>query len=84
MPHRFLYWLNRQPHPEAEYISIVRDQMSPSGGDLIVPESSQYLEAVHDLRFRARSYIVPGSHLLNKNDGRLLIDLLNERLYRRI
>ena len=78
MPHRFLYWLNRQPHPEAEYISIVRDHQGPEGGDLIVPEQSQYLENVYDLRYRATSYIVPGIHGLNRGDGRLLLDLVRE------
>jgi len=81
-PHRFLYWLNRQPHPEAEYISIVRDQWSPSGGDLIVPQSSQYLEKVVDLRGRSISYVVNGSHELNRMDGWLLLDLINERVIR--
>lgn len=81
MPHRFLYWLNRQPHPEAEYISIVRDDASSSGGDFVVPSSSQYLENVYNLRYRAKSYIVPGSHALTPADGRLLIDLLNVKSF---
>lgn len=80
MPNRFLYWLNRQPHPPAEYISIVRDQLSPSGGDFIVPQGSQYLEQVESLKGRARSYIVNGSHELNAKDGWLLLDLINERM----
>lgn len=81
-PHRFLYWLNRQPHPDAEYISIVRDKYSPEGGDLIVPEKSQYLENVHDIKYRANSYIVQGSHSLTSADGLLLLDLINERVIR--
>jgi len=84
LPHRFLYWLNRQPHPEAEYISIVRDQMSPAGGDLIVPQGSQYLERVQNLHNRARSYIVPGTHALNAKDGWLLLDLIHERVMQSI
>jgi pimeloyl-ACP methyl ester carboxylesterase len=79
MPHRFLYWLNRQPHPDAEYVSIARDRMSPQGGDFIVPERSQYLENVYALKGRATSYVVPGTHELNWRDGRLILDLVNER-----
>lgn len=81
LPHRFLYWLNRQPHPDAEYISIVRDKNSPNGGDFVVPANSQYLEKVYNLRYRAKSYIVPGSHALTPSDGVLLIDLLNEKTF---
>ncbi|MCK4710279.1 MAG: alpha/beta fold hydrolase [Gammaproteobacteria bacterium] len=79
MPHRFLYWLNRQPHPDAEYISIVRDQQSPDGGDFIVSQRSQFLENVYSLRYRATSYVVQGSHGLTFADGVILLDLLNER-----
>lgn len=82
MPHRFLYWLNRQPHPDAEYISIVRDRSSPEGGDLVVPEKSQFLENVYDLKYRASSYIVQGTHALTSSDGKLLLDLINERVLR--
>lgn len=83
-PYRFLYWLNRQPHPDAEYISIVRNGLSPDGGDFIVPEQSQYLENVFNLKFRAYSYIVPGSHGLTHKDGQLLLDLINERVIQKI
>lgn len=84
LPHRFLYWLNRQPHPQAEYISIVRDHQSPQGGDFIVPEHSQYLENVASLKYRASSFIVKGSHALSAKDGRLLLDLINERVLKAI
>ncbi len=79
MPHRFLYWLNRQPHPEAEYISIVRDQQSLAGGDFIVSQDSQYLENVYSLRYRARSYVVQGNHGLSFADGLILLDLINTK-----
>ncbi|MBC8212874.1 MAG: DUF2974 domain-containing protein [Gammaproteobacteria bacterium] len=79
MPHRFLYWLNRQPHPPAQYISIVRDKASLDGGDFLVSEGSQYLENVYSLRHIARSYVVQGTHGLSRADGRLLLDLLSVR-----
>jgi triacylglycerol lipase len=83
-PGEFIYWLNRQPHPEAEYISIVRDQTSESSGDLVVEQNSQYLEHVYDLRDRAYSYIVPLSHDLNVDDGHLILDLIEERVLKRL
>ena len=79
MPHRFLYWLNRQPHPPAQYVSIVRDRTSMDGGDFLVSERSQYLENVYSLRHIARSYVVQGSHSLSRADGQLIVDLLKER-----
>lgn len=79
-PGRFLYWLNHQPHPEAEYISIVRDQTAENMGELIVEQESQYLEHVYDLKDRAYSYIVPASHSLSSADGMLILDLIEERV----
>ena len=84
MPHRFLYWLNSQRHPAAEYISIVRDRQSPDGGDFFVSQHSQFLENVYSLRYRASSYVVQGSHGLSYNDGVILLDLLNEKIIPRV
>ena len=81
-PGRFLFWLNRQVHPPAEYISIVRDQDSSHGGDWVVPQQSQYLEHVYALRNRAFSYVVPASHNLTRPDGWLILDLLEARFLR--
>jgi pimeloyl-ACP methyl ester carboxylesterase len=83
-PHRFLFWLNRQSHPEAEYISIVRDQRSHSCVGCIVPQRSQHLENVYDLRKRALSYIVRGSHALSVSDGMLIMDLIHERVVQKL
>lgn len=78
-PNRFLYWLNRQPHPQAEYISIVRDNKNLTSGDLIVEENSQHLEHVYNLRYRAQSFVVPANHSLVAADGFLLLDLIEDR-----
>jgi len=79
-PNTFLFWLNRQPHPVAEYYSVVRDINSPNGGDFIVPSYSQYLDKVYALKSgRASSYIVQGSHSLVLADGMLLLDIINEK-----
>lgn len=81
-PQRFLYWLNRQPHPAATYISIVRDDETIDSMDLVVPKYSQFLEQVEDLKDRAISYVVPGAHGLSAEDGRLLIELVQQRVIR--
>lgn len=81
-PQRFLFWLNRQPHPAATYISIVRDDVTIDSGDLVVPKSSQFLEHVEDLKDRAISYVVPGSHTLSIEDGRLLVELIQQSVVR--
>jgi len=77
-PGRFLYELNRQPHPKAQYISIVRNPNSTDGGDLVVPAYSQDMRHVFALRNRAQSYMVNGGHSLTPNDGELIIDLLTQ------
>jgi pimeloyl-ACP methyl ester carboxylesterase len=82
MPRRMLFWLNRQSHPEAEYISIVRDQESNLGGDWVVAQESQYLENVAALQGRAISYVVPATHKLTRADGWLILDIIEERVLR--
>lgn len=78
-PGNFLYWLNRQQHPDAEYISIVRDADAVDGGDLVVPAYSHDMRNVYALKGKARSYIVQGSHSLNSNDGKIIFDLIHEQ-----
>ncbi len=75
-PGRFLYKLNRQPHPKAEYISIVRNPNAADGGDLVVPAYSHDMRNVYSLKQQARSYVVNGGHSLNANDGLLIYDIL--------
>jgi pimeloyl-ACP methyl ester carboxylesterase len=83
-PGRFLYWLNRQPHPPAEYIAIARDQTSANGGDWVVSQRSQHLEHVYALRHQAYSYVVAAGHQLTRADGRLIMDLINETRVRQL
>lgn len=64
-PGSLLYWLNTQPHPDIDYISMIREP----GLDEVVPLYSQDLNNVPVLRGRARSYRTVGDHYLNKNDG---------------
>lgn len=75
-PGSFLYTLNRQPHPAARYISVVRTPGERARGDLFIPEWSQDLGRVQALRGRARIVRVPGEHALGPADGPLLVRLL--------
>jgi triacylglycerol lipase len=78
-PGNLLFWLNRQEHPPARYISVVRRDESLLGiGDIIVPEWSQDMNHVYALRGRARSLVVPGEHGLDRRDGELLVRILGE------
>lgn len=73
-----LFWLNRQPHPAARYISVVRSaEGALSFGDLVVPAWSQDLNQVYALRGRAIRIESPGGHFLSPEDGELLVRILN-------
>jgi pimeloyl-ACP methyl ester carboxylesterase len=77
-PGTTLYWLNGQPHPAIEYVSIVRN--APYGiGDGIVPAYSQDMNNLPRLRGRARSIPVSADHLLGPQDGKLLARILASR-----
>ncbi|MCB1860034.1 MAG: hypothetical protein KDI63_17320 [Gammaproteobacteria bacterium] len=76
-PGSLLFWLNRQPHPVARYISVVRDEERSWVGDLIVPVWSQDMNQVYELRGRAVSIPSAGTHGLNDEDGRLLVRILS-------
>jgi triacylglycerol lipase len=77
-PGTFLYWLNRQAHPQARYVSIIRsDSEGTVFGDLIVPTWSQDMNNVFALRGRAERVLVPGSHALTQADGASLLRILN-------
>jgi hypothetical protein len=69
-----LFWLNRQPHPDSYYASIVR----AGDGDMVVPEWSQDLNHVPALQGRARTVLTNKDHALGPEDGRLLVVLLKE------
>jgi pimeloyl-ACP methyl ester carboxylesterase len=71
-PATLLFWLNRQPHPEAVYVSIVR-----LGGDDWVPPYSQDMNDVAALSGLARTVTTAGTHSLHPSDGPLLASLLN-------
>ncbi len=77
-PGNLLGWLNRQPHPPAQYISVIRVKniRNPAQGDNLVHGWSQDMNAVPALRGKARSLFSPGNHDLHPSDGRLLANIL--------
>jgi pimeloyl-ACP methyl ester carboxylesterase len=75
VPGSALFWLNAQPHPAIQYISIVR--ASPYGlGDFMVPGFSQDLNNVPKLAHKATTYVVPADHALVPADGVMLARLM--------
>lgn len=70
-PGTYLGWLNRQKHPDARYVSIIR----ANGGDL-VPVWSQDLNGVAALAGKAETYPVSGRHQLNRYDGLTILNIL--------
>jgi len=73
-PASLLSWLNRQPHPSALYVSIVRV------GDKWVPAYSQNMNDVPALRGLATTVTSAGTHSLQAADGPILASLLDSLL----
>ena len=72
-PGTLLGWLNRQPHPTAEYVSIIRGE-----DDGIVPQWSQDMGRVAALAGRATSMLSSPGHGLHVGDGHLIAAVLND------
>ena len=70
-----LFWLNRQPHPKAFYVSIIR-----VGRDRWVPPYSQDLNDVPALRGQATTLTTVGNHSLHPADGISLVSILKKEL----
>jgi hypothetical protein len=74
-PGSLLFWLNRQAHPEIEYVSVIRP--GPVGmGDEVVPAYSQDMTNVAALKGRTKSRHTTLSHSLHPVDGEVLTDIL--------
>ncbi|MCG7874237.1 MAG: hypothetical protein N0C81_09935 [Candidatus Thiodiazotropha lotti] len=75
-PGTLLFWLNRQPHPEIEYVSVIRP--GPVGlGDEVVPAYSQDMNNIPVLKGRVKSRHTTLSHSLHPVDGEVLADILS-------
>lgn len=77
-PYTLLGWLNRQPHPLARYVSVIRstDMRAPYAGDNVVEGWSQDMNVVPALRGRAERFVSPGDHGLRPDDGLLIADII--------
>lgn len=77
-PFTMLGWLNRQPHPKARYVSVIRtrDITAPYAGDSLVRGWSQDMNVVPALAGRAERFVSPGNHGLRTDDGLLIADIL--------
>lgn len=75
-PGNLLYWLNGQPHPDIDYISIIRSGTFYMPGDRMVPPFSQDMRRVPAIGKRARAYTMAQGHLLSPMDGQVIVNLL--------
>ncbi len=78
-PYNFLFVMNRQPHPNIYYASIIRINKilaSPGNFDFIVPPSSQNMNNVWALRNRSGIAKTTDSHALSSKDGFITADIL--------
>ncbi len=75
-PGTYLYWLNRQVHPKARYVSIIRTGNSLFNSDFIVPVYSQNMNNVVALRGSSVVLRTSGGHMLGYQDAMLLVELM--------
>lgn len=75
-PGTMLFWLNAQPHPDIEYVSVIRSRGYVIAGDLVVPPFSQDMNLVPALRGKSKIWITYQGHELAPMDGKLLVNLL--------
>lgn len=78
-PGSFLYELNREPHPTAQYIALVRVNSAAEPGDLVVPVYSQDMNNVVALRGRVQTLSGPGVHGVLADDARRLLQALKNK-----
>ncbi len=67
-----LFWLNRSPHPDVFYLSIIR-----VAGDEVVEPYSQDMNDIPALRGKVLTIPTVGPHSLHPGDGPLLATWLN-------
>ena len=75
-PGSLLDWVNHQPHPDIEYVSVIRGIDQYNNGDRIIPGFSQNMNNVPALRGKSQVYFLPTGHLLNPHDGEILSVIL--------
>ena len=75
-PGTLLHWLNRQPHPSINYVSIVRSRPFVLWGDILVPGASQDMNNLPPLTGKSTRHVTVSGHGLNPGDGVLLAQVL--------
>ena len=76
-PGNLLGWLNRTPHPKANYISIIHSTApNPAAGDSVIKGWRQDMNFVPALRGTAKSFVLPSDHALTPKDGIALVQIL--------
>ncbi len=75
-PGTLLFWLNAQPHPDIDYVSVIRSGGYVIAGDLVVPPFSQDMNMVPALRGKSKRWMSYQGHELTPNDGKLLAEIL--------
>ena len=75
-PGNMLYWLNNQPHPEINYVSVVRLTAVGFAGDDIVPGYSQDMNNVPALKGKSAVFTTPQNHALTPEDGKTIVRIL--------
>lgn len=76
-PGTLLHWLNRQPHPEIGYYSVIRRQPPSKSRDALVPFWSQDMNNIAALEGQSTTIPVLAPHRITAGDGYLLGSLLN-------
>lgn len=77
-PGNMLFWLNSQPHPDINYISVVRLDPVGFAGDDLVPGHSQDMNNVPTLKGRSTVFATPQGHTLTPNDGETILQILKQ------
>ncbi len=75
-PGTLLFWLNAQPHPDIEYVSVIRNGGYRIAGDLVVPPFSQDMNQIPALRGKSKVWLSYQGHELTPMDGKLLAEIL--------
>ena len=75
-PGSFLNWLNTQPHPDIQYVSVIRTNPAGISGDSLVPGYSQDMNNVPALQGKSATFGTPTSHYLVHDDAFALLDIL--------
>ena len=76
LPGNLLYQLNRQPHPNIKYVSVVRSYKNGVLGDVVVPGFSQDMENIDALKGSTVRILQGFRHELVAQDGYSIINAL--------